>query len=292
MSADGRVALVGIASFSCAGSCPPDPYPSFIFRRSPTGCNSEARIEPAGAEATFGISVALSDDGSVALLSDPAWSTERGRVHIVEYVNGRWEEVARLERPDTEPQFFGYGVALNENGTQAVVGANGWDQPGNVYVFGKQFNGWILDQVITDPDGGTGTFFGSSVALSDNGGMLLIGDGGEDEAYPSAGVTYVAELLPVETEPLPAPPAQPALSVWPHPIVSTSTIEVILARPQHVRLTLYDLLGRHVETIYEGVLQAGAETIPIEARTLPAGMYLLRLQGENEQLTHGIVVAH
>lgn len=291
LSTDGSVALVGISLFSCAGSCPPDPYPSFIFRRTPTGWISEARIEPAGAEATFGVSVALSDDGSLALLSDAAWSAGRGRVHVFEYVNGRWEEVARLERPDGEPHFFGYGVALNENGTQAAVGATGQYQPGNLYLFRSSLSGWMLDQVIADPDGGISTFFGSSVALSDNGGMLLIGDSGEDEAYPSAGVTYVAELLPIETEPLPAPPARPALSVWPHPIVSTSTIEVILSRPRHVRLTLYDLLGRHVNTIYEGALPAGTKTIPIDARSLPAGMYLLRLQGENEQLTRRIVVA-
>ncbi|MCH7640053.1 MAG: FG-GAP repeat protein, partial [Bacteroidetes bacterium] len=273
LSADGSIALVGISPFACAGGCPPDPYPSFIFRRSTTGWNSEARIEPTGAEEAFGISVALSDDGSLALLSDPVWSAQRGRVHVFEYVNGRWEEVARLDRPDTEPGFFGSGVALNENGTQAAIGATGLYQPGNLYVFNRMFSGWMLDQVITDPNGGTGNYFGAEIALSYNGGVLLIGESGEDEAYPSHGVTYVAELLPVETDPLPAPPARLALSVWPHPIVSTSTIEVMLLRPQHVRLTLYDLLGRQVNTIYEGPLQAGAKTIPIEARSLPAGMY-------------------
>ncbi len=65
------------------------------------------------------------------------------------------------------------GVALSADGDTAVVGAS-QPAPGAVYVFQRGSNGvWALQQTIS-PGGKDGYFFGSHVALSEEGRTLLV----------------------------------------------------------------------------------------------------------------------
>ena len=65
------------------------------------------------------------------------------------------------------------GMALSANGDTAVVGAS-TPAPGAVYVFQRGSNGvWALQQTIS-PGGPDGYFFGSHVALSEEGRTLLV----------------------------------------------------------------------------------------------------------------------
>ena len=65
------------------------------------------------------------------------------------------------------------GVALSADGDTAVVGAS-LPAPGAVYVFQRGSNGvWALQQTIS-PGGTDGYFFGSHVALSEEGRTLLV----------------------------------------------------------------------------------------------------------------------
>ena len=65
------------------------------------------------------------------------------------------------------------GIALSANGDTAVVGAS-QPAPGAVYVFQRGSNGvWALQQTIS-PGGTDGYFFGSHVALSEEGRTLLV----------------------------------------------------------------------------------------------------------------------
>ena len=65
------------------------------------------------------------------------------------------------------------GAALSANGDTAVVGAS-QPAPGAVYVFQRGSNGvWALQQTIS-PGGSEGYFFGSHVALSEEGRTLLV----------------------------------------------------------------------------------------------------------------------
>ena len=68
------------------------------------------------------------------------------------------------------------GVALSADGDTAVVGAS-QPAPGAVYVFQRGSNGvWALQQTIS-PGGSDGYFFGSHVALSEEGRTLLVAAG-------------------------------------------------------------------------------------------------------------------
>jgi len=82
----------------------------------------------------------------------------------------------------------------------------------------------------------------------------------------------------VETE---QPTAYRISSVYPNPFTTDATITVELDRPQHARITVYDVLGRLVEVVHDGPVQAGEQPFTLSGASLPAGTYLVRLQGEN-----------
>ena len=45
-----------------------------------------------------------------------------------------------------------------------------------------------------------------------------------------------------------------------------------------MRLAVYDMLDRHVRLLVDGVREAGMHEVVFEARNLPSGTYLVRLQ--------------
>ena len=63
-----------------------------------------------------------------------------------------------------------------------------------------------------------------------------------------------------------------------------------LPRDGAVRLAVYDLLGREVAVLAEGVRPAGAHTARVEAGPLASGVYLVRLDTEGQALTHRMTV--
>ncbi len=82
-----------------------------------------------------------------------------------------------------------------------------------------------------------------------------------------------------------AVPPQPALPdafglSRPFPNPFTSTTELTLTVPEEAstaRLSVFDVLGREVVVLAEGVLEAGEQTFTFDGAGLPSGLYLVRL---------------
>ncbi len=68
----------------------------------------------------------------------------------------------------------------------------------------------------------------------------------------------------------------------PHPNPSSGpvTVPLTLGRTAEARVVVFDMLGRRVATLAEGLLGAGAHTLMFEAGALPAGVYLVRATGD------------
>ncbi len=64
---------------------------------------------------------------------------------------------------------------------------------------------------------------------------------------------------------------------YPNPFNPTTTIEFTLDRAQQVRLAVYDLTGREIAVLVDGMQQAGTFRATFEAAGLASGMYLYRL---------------
>jgi 1,4-alpha-glucan branching enzyme len=80
-------------------------------------------------------------------------------------------------------------------------------------------------------------------------------------------------------------------SVFPNPTTGRATVRYTLPEAADVRLDAYDVLGRRVATLAEGVQAAGAHEAPLDASSLPAGVYVLRLTAGSRTTTARVTVA-
>lgn len=65
---------------------------------------------------------------------------------------------------------------------------------------------------------------------------------------------------------------------YPNPFNPQTTIAFDLPVRAEVKLAIYDLLGREVRVLVEGVREAGVHEVVFEANQLPSGTYLYRLE--------------
>ncbi|MEM1269805.1 MAG: T9SS type A sorting domain-containing protein [Bacteroidota bacterium] len=84
-------------------------------------------------------------------------------------------------------------------------------------------------------------------------------------------------------------PAGASLAVYPQPAVGSATVVVELPRRQRVKVQVYDLLGQVVETLHAGEAEGALQ---LEAGAgLPAGVYVVRAEGESLSVSRRIVLA-
>ena len=69
---------------------------------------------------------------------------------------------------------------------------------------------------------------------------------------------------------------------YPNPFNPVTTISYELARSARVDLAVYDLLGRKVATLVNGMMPAAAHTVQFDAGQLASGMYMYRLQAGDQ----------
>jgi hypothetical protein len=79
-------------------------------------------------------------------------------------------------------------------------------------------------------------------------------------------------------------------SVYPNPLASRATIHFVLPAAQDVRLAVYDVLGREVAVLVDGVRAAGEQTVAFDASALPSGVYLVRLEADAVRLVERVTV--
>ena len=67
----------------------------------------------------------------------------------------------------------------------------------------------------------------------------------------------------------------------PNPFSRSTEFSVTVANGQHVRVDLYEATGRHVRSVFTGIIEANRPTsFDIEAGDLPSGLYVYRVVGE------------
>jgi len=79
-------------------------------------------------------------------------------------------------------------------------------------------------------------------------------------------------------------------SAYPNPFAVSTTLGFSVPEAQQVRLTVYDLLGRRVVTLVDGIVQAGDQQVRLDATNLPSGTYLVRLEAGATNLTERVTV--
>ena len=69
----------------------------------------------------------------------------------------------------------------------------------------------------------------------------------------------------------------------PNPVRGLASVPFALDATAHVSLGLYDVAGRRVRLLLDGVQQAGAHRVPLDASGLPSGVYYVRLEVNGER---------
>ena len=147
---------------------------------------------------SFGYSVSLSTDGSIALIGAYGDGDESGSAYVFTRAeDGGWIQQAKLTADDgATNDWFGYSVSLSADGGMALIGAvyddDKGDYSGSAYVFTRAADGgWIQQTKLIADDGATNDWFGYSVSLSADGSVALIGARYDDDKGDSSGSAYI-----------------------------------------------------------------------------------------------------
>ncbi len=156
----------------------------------------------------FGAAVALSADGTVAMLGAPGRGAGQGaaavfvlqEVPVPEQLDGTpfglvWSQRGGLlTAPNGQPgDGFGGAVALAAEGSTGIIigvvaaaafhNVGGNDDQGAAWVFNLGAAGWTASPLaLTPSDGAAGDMFGRSIDISANGQVVILGGPGDDVA--------------------------------------------------------------------------------------------------------------
>lgn len=95
---------------------------------------------------------------------------------------------------------------------------------------------------------------------------------------PPAGDTPATMTAPPAEADLRTSPGGYAVSSRPNPSNAGVTITYRIPEAAHVRLAVYDALGREVAVLVDEAREAGEHAVPWDAAALPAGTYLYRIE--------------
>lgn len=103
-------------------------------------------------------------------------------------------------------------------------------------------------------------------------------------------VSYAFDLLSLVP---PVPPVSPTNfdleQNYPNPFNPSTQIEFSLPRQEHVVLEVYDVLGRSVETLVNGVVTGGRHSVEWKPNGKDSGVYFCRLQTESSTATRKLL---
>ena len=189
LSADGNIALVG-ANMKMIGSNTRQGA-AYVFTRSGTSWSQQTQIILADGAAYdwFGTAAALSSDGNTALITANGHKVGQREMQGAGFIFVRsendWIQQAMLNAPENTVSLWGDTATLSPDGNLVLI------EDG--YTFGRNGETWTTEVRLSPEDNAPG--FGSSVALSGDGAIALIGAPGATIGQnPSQGAAYFFDL--------------------------------------------------------------------------------------------------
>jgi hypothetical protein len=139
---------------------------------------------------------------------------------------------------------------------------------------------------------GGGTSSSGGFQLSHTVGQALIGAVTEPDYQHGIGFWYSPWFyITGDEEPGAETPAVTELyQNYPNPFNPVTNFRFALAKDSRVVLRVYDALGRTVDTVIDGQMEAGIHSVPYEARGLSSGVYFYRIQAEGFEKTKKMVL--
>lgn len=154
----------------------------------------------------FGFNVALSEDGNTAVVGGPEYEKNDGAAWVFIRSGDSWvQQGPRLS--GSEGSGFGESVAISADGNTIVAGGYHASGGGAVWIFSRSGETWSSATKIASPIAPTEGDFGETVALSNNGEVMFVGEPQYEDGrgavwiYRKSSLAWVQEQLLAGPEP-------------------------------------------------------------------------------------------
>ncbi len=230
--------------------------------------------------------ISLSNDGmvvAIAARNNDGNGAQSGHVRVYKNTGNMWTQVGLDIDGEASPDYSGYSVSINGDGSIVAIGAAGNDgfggtgaNFGHVRVYQDMNGTWV--QTGADIDGeAVADGSGVSVALDYSGAHVVIGAAGNDGGGSNAGhvraytntalITNINEIEGVD------------VLLYPNPLSAQLNID---ASSDFKSIEVFDITGDNVKTIDPSILS-------VSIADLPEGTYFLQLQTDNGVITKSFV---
>jgi hypothetical protein len=185
ISDDGKTAIIGALAENNGRN--PVTGGVYAFTQATSGWQRQQRITATDNDSfdSFGNAVAVSADGKTAVVGayrdeDPN-GVEAGAAYVIQHTNTEWVQQTKLTASDGNIRdLFGSAVGISADGRTVVVGAQRDESPngvdgGSIYVFQQRESAWREQRKLVAEDGNAGDQFGSAVAVSADGAVIVTG---------------------------------------------------------------------------------------------------------------------
>ena len=231
-------------------------------------------------EAELAISVHLDDldgDGDLDVLSA---SSGDNKIAWYENLNGQGSfDIQRIITTQANRAFAVYTADLDSDGDSDVISASrddnkiAWYENVDSGRFGQQ-------QIVTQLALGARSVHAADLDNDGDPDVLAASQDNNLVAWYE-NFSIVSSVLDAEDEAA-LPDEVFISSAYPNPFQSDVTFDVRTDFTQHVKISAWDLQGRQVAALHDGLLIGGQHhKIRFQATDLPSGLYLFRIQGES-----------
>jgi hypothetical protein len=145
----------------------------------------------------FGRKVSLSGNFAViGAAQDNVTGIQNGSAHVFQFDGEQWNFMQMLTDPSSADGDF-FGVSVSISGNYIVIGASQADVSGNAEqgtasVFYFDGSSWVFMQQLTDPVGGAGDNFGSSICIHNN--TIIVGSNQDDVSFTNQGSAHIFQF--------------------------------------------------------------------------------------------------
>jgi hypothetical protein len=128
------------------------------------------------------------------------------------------------------------------------------------------------------------------ITVGPDGRLYAACSGGGFAGYDGGVFRTTEPVVTVASEPEASGSLKTELEVYPNPMTGRATVTLALTAPAEVRAAVFDVLGREVAVLHDGLLAAGTHRLAFDGARLPAGVYLVRVESGSDRLTERITL--